>query len=147
METSIDKLFVPVENFTEEEGEEKIIRLNFAYGDKNYTSSIDAVKEITDFPFHIPFPHETSFLGVFNMRGAIVPIFDPLSIALASPREGKLRLIVFEIQESLFIAIPATRISKVELSKDQIHEEESYITMDGQPYQCFDLAQFIKEKE
>lgn len=147
METSLNKFFVPMETSRDDEGEEKIIRLNFAYGDKNYTSSIDAVKEITDFPFHIPFPHETSFLGVFNMRGSIVPIFDPLSIALAPNRDGKLRLIVFELQESLFIAIPATKISKVELSRDQLHEEESYITMDGQPYECFDLAQFIKEKE
>lgn len=146
MDTSLNKFFTPVEALKENEGEEKIIRLNFTYGVKNYTSSIDSVKEITDFPFHIPFPHKTSFLGVFNMRGAIVPIFDPLSVA-KSRSEGKLRLIVFELQDSLLIAIPATRISKVELSQDQIHEEESYITMDGQPYECFDLDQFIKEKE
>lgn len=137
---SLNELFVPQDDAFAEDTPEKIIRLTFCYAGKNYSSSIDLVKEITDFPFTIPFPHETCFIGVFNLRGTIVPILDPMKESSA-----KRRLVIFELLDGNLVALPSTKIAKVELDEASAQPDSKFITIDGLPYACFDIIQFLEE--
>ena len=140
----------------DEEIEDSAICLHFKYGKKNYCTSIKEVKEIIDFPRIIPFPayHEKA-LGVFNLRGNIVPVLDPESHlvriqdlhrfkAPAVFAKMKLRLIVFEISSGVTVAFPAYEVGKCEVSSSEASSEQSFIRINGTPYEKFDITTIIE---
>lgn len=144
--TSLKDFFVPAQNSLEEDQgfEEAVVILNFHYGLKVYATVIALVKEIVDFPVYIPFPHQTKFLGVFNLRGTIVPIFNPHLIDMKS-QVGRQRLIVFEVAKGDLVAVPATAIFKKELEKAQLSENQEFVTIEGVPFEYFDIEKKLKE--
>src|SRR5690554_375446 len=150
---SLKELFTPVHNTEEEfgEAEESVIGLYFKYGNKSYCTSINDVKEIIDFPQVIPFPVATEkTLGVFNLRGNIIPVMDPeghlikiqelhRSKAGAVFARMKLRLIVFEIAPEMTVAFPAFEVGKCEVSPEEAESEVSFIRINGVPHEKFDI--------
>lgn len=140
---SLSEFFVPEQEEKEiENSEEAVIVLHFQYGSKIYATLIDMVKEIMDFPLFIPLPHKTRFMGVFNLRGTIVPIFNPLAVSLSKEHQ---RLIVFEIEKGELVAIPATSIFKKEIEKEELLKDPDFVTIDNIPYEYFDMNDQLKE--
>lgn len=153
---SLKELFTPIRIDHEvEETEESVIGLHFKYGGKSYCTSINDVKEIIDFPQVIPFPVSTSkSLGVFNLRGNIIPVMDPeehlikiqelhRSKAGAVFARMKLRLIVFEIAPEMIVAFPAYEVGKCEVSPEDGESEVSFIKINGIPHEKFDIRTVI----
>src|SRR5690606_20855522 len=114
METSLKEFFVPAPEEHDEDtrAEDAVILLNFKYAGKEFTTVIDLVKEIVDFPVYVPFPHKTEFLGVFNLRGSIVPIFNPMEAKIPESSQRQ-RLIVFEVDRGEMVGVPASSIVKI----------------------------------
>jgi hypothetical protein len=143
-------LFMPQSMEEEVSFEDKKIHLIFSYGNKNYTAPIDQVRVIIDLPFYVPFPKRSSFLGIFNLRGSIIPVFDPdqhLPNTATSLREGqlkRLRLIVFELETDELVGVPAFNISKKEL---EFQTSEEFVNLNGVPYESFDINRLIKESK
>jgi chemotaxis signal transduction protein len=131
---------------------DKKIYLYFKYGEKNFCTPIVSVNEIIDFPSFVPSPVDIgNCLGVFNLRGNILPILDPdhyflpIQDKLKSRvpgyfRQMKLRLIIFELSEGVIISLPATHVSKVEVADED--EESMHLTIKDTPYEKFDLNKF-----
>lgn len=154
---SLKDLFTQVDSLTdhEEDNEENIICLHFRYGKKNYCTSINEVKEIIDFPRVIPFPvHKDKALGVFNLRGNIVPVLDPESHLVKiqdlhrfkSPAvfaKMKLRLIVFEISPEMTVAFPAYEVGKCEVSSEEAESAQGFIRINGIPHEKFDIKSVV----
>lgn len=132
----------PIDEY--DQNEEVVILLNFRYAGKVFTTVIDLVKEIVDFPVFVPFPHKTDFLGVFNLRGSIVPIFNPLQ-AHISQNDQRQRLIVFEVERGELVAIPASSITKKEIEEEELQRDPDFVTIDGVPFERFDITQYLKE--
>lgn len=153
---SLKELFTPAEYIHEtEEAEDSVIGLHFRYGQKSYCTPINDVKEIIDFPKVIPFPVATEkTLGVFNLRGNIIPIMDPeghlikiqelhRSKAAAVFERMKLRLIVFEIAPDMTVALPAYEVGKCEVSPEEAESTVSFIRINGIPHEKFDIRSLI----
>lgn len=151
-------LFVQSDSLLDQhdEVEDSTICLHFRYGKKNYCTSINEVKEIIDFPRVIPFPvNLPQALGVFNLRGNIVPVFDPESHLVKiqelhrfkSPSvfaKMKLRLIVFETSSGMTVAFPAYEVGKFEVSSNEANSEQSFIRVNGIPYEKFDIKTIVE---
>ncbi|HLT23436.1 MAG TPA: chemotaxis protein CheW [Bacteriovoracaceae bacterium] len=153
---SLKELFTPSiasEDF--EETEESIIGLSFKYGDKHYCTSITNVKEIIDFPHIIPLPVASDkTLGVFNLRGNIIPVLDPeehlIKIqklhrhkASAVFSRMKLRLIVFEVAPDAAVAFPVYEVGKCEVTQEEATSEQGFIRINGIPHEKFDINVFV----
>lgn len=149
---SLKELFTPSQTTHDiEEVEDNVIGLHFKYGQKSYCTSINDVKEIIDFPKVIPFPVRTEkTLGVFNLRGNIIPVMDPeghlikvqdehRSKAAAVFEKMKLRLIVFEIAPDTVVALPAYEVGKCEVAPEEAQSETSFIRINGVPHEKFDI--------
>lgn len=155
---SLKDLFVQSDSLLDhiDEVEDNTICLHFRYGKKNYCTSINEVKEIIDFPRVIPFPvYHPKALGVFNLRGNIVPVLDPESHLVKiqdlhrfkSPAvfaKMKLRLIVFEVSNGITVAFPAYEVGKCEVSNDEANSGQSFIRVNGIPYEKFDIKTIIE---
>ena len=136
------------------DSDEKLICLFFRYGKKNYCSSVDAVKEIIDFPVYIPTPVDIgSTLGVFNLRGNIIPILDPDAyfmeiqdkLKFKAPEKFtsmKLRLIIFDIADGGAVALPVMNVGKFEILKED-YSGEDHLTINGLPHEKFDVQKFL----
>lgn len=149
---SLKELFTPAHTLEEaQEVEENVIGLHFKYGQKNYCTSITDVKEIIDFPSVIPFPVAVEkTLGVFNLRGNIIPVLDPESHLIkiqethrfksgAVFSRMKLRLIVFEVAPETVVAFPAYEVGKCEVAKEEAESSQSFIRINGIPHEKFDI--------
>ena len=135
------------------DNDEKLICLYFKYGKKNYCTSIDSVKEIIDFPVYIPTPVDIgNTLGVFNLRGNIIPILDPDTYFIEmqerlkskAPKQFismKLRLIIFEIPEGGVVSLPVMNVGKFEFFREDSTSED-HLTINGLPHEKFDLQNF-----
>lgn len=153
---SLKELFTPsIASEEFEEIEESVIGLYFKYGNKHYCTSISNVKEIIDFPHIIPLPVAAEkTLGVFNLRGNIVPVIDPeehlIKIqelhrfkASAVFARMKLRLIVFEVGPEMTIAFPVYEVGKCEVSQEEAGSDQGFIRINGIPHEKFDVNVFI----
>lgn len=137
----------------ENESDEKLICLYFKYGNKNYCTSINSVSEIIDFPLYIPAPVDIGItLGVFNLRGNIIPIVDPDSyfmdiqekLKFKAPEKFasmKLRLIIFELPEGGSISLPVMNVGKYEFHQEDSSDDD-HLTINGLPHEKFDLQKF-----
>lgn len=137
--------------------EEKSVCLYFKYGSKNYYTNIHDVKEIIDFPLCIPFPVDAgSYLGLFNLRGTIIPILDPEEYFIKMRDQHrfkandlflnmKLRLIVFEIEGEGFWALPVSEVGKCELLVSEAEASIEYAKINENPHQKFNIKNLIKE--
>lgn len=140
---SLKDLFVPTSEPEEICSEEVVILLHFQYGDKLYVTTIALIKEIVDLPVFIPLPVEAKFLGVFNLRGTIVPIFDPYNNGIQE--NGRPRLIVFEAEKGELVAVPANGIFKNVIEKEALLKQPAYVTVNNIPYENFDIIQKLKD--
>lgn len=148
---SLKELFTPATVLEEVEVEENVIGLHFKYGTKNYCTSINDVKEIIDFPQVIPFPVTVDkTLGVFNLRGNIIPVLDPESHLIKIQKTHrykssaifsrmKLRLIVFEINPETVVAFPAYEVGKCEVPQEEAESSLPFIRINGIPHEKFDI--------
>lgn len=153
---SLKELFTPSEISHEiDEAEDSVIGLHFKYGQKSYCTPINDVKEIIDFPRIIPFPVRTeNTLGVFNLRGNIIPVMDPdghlikiqelhRSKASAVYERMKLRLIVFEIAPEMVVALPAYEVGKCEVTQAEAESTADFIRINGIPHEKFNIRSII----
>lgn len=153
---SLKELFTPAQVLDDtDEGEENVIALHFKYGQKNYCTTIRDVKEIIDFPQVIPFPVTVEkTLGVFNLRGNIIPVLDPESHLIkiqethrfksaAVFTRMKLRLIVFEVAPEMIVAFPAYEVGKCEVTHEEAESSQTFIRINGIPHEKFDIKLVI----
>lgn len=153
---SLKDLFTQRQSVVDEvETEENVIGLHFKYGSKSYCTLINDVKEIIDFPLVIPFPVSSDkTLGVFNLRGNIIPVLDPESHLIKIQEKHrlkaseifsgmKLRLIVFEICPETSVAFPAFEVGKCEVTPAEAHLNQNYIRINGIPHEKFDIKSVI----
>lgn len=155
---SLKELFVQNDTLNQvEEQDDKVINLFFNYATKKYCTGINDVKEIIDFPLFIPYPIDVGdSLGLFNLRGNIVPILDPDRFFLDLQfrhrskvpevfRTMKLRLIVFELENGTMVAIPASEVGKAEISLEEAKSEVGFARINDVPHEKFDIKKLVEE--
>jgi chemotaxis signal transduction protein len=149
--------FVPSEQILEEDcPEQSSIWLHFKYGKKRYCAGISEVKEIIDLPLIMPFPVAVgNYLGVFNLRGNIIPIMDPDRFFIQIQSELrfksqdyfnklKLRLIVFENNTGHLVALPAMEVGKAEMTLQEEQLTADFILIKNVPYEKFEIANLFE---
>lgn len=144
---------------TEDDVSDKILYLQFKYGEKHYCMATDLIKEIIDLPLFVPFPMEVGArLGVINLRGNIVPICDPdryfleiLSRSKAKSSEVfarmNLRLIVFENEAGILLALPVSSVGKTEVTIEDTRSVAGFIAIEGVPHTKFNLSVIYEESK
>ncbi|MGE3608397.1 MAG: chemotaxis protein CheW [Bacteriovoracaceae bacterium] len=155
---SLNELFVKFDGQSPlDDQEEKVINLYFTYATKNYCTDIQHVKEIIEFPLFIPYPVDLgATLGLFNLRGNIVPILDPDRYFLNLQsihrskvpqifRQMKLRLIVFELENGVHVAIPASDVGKTEITLEESKSESGFARINDIPHEKFDIKKLVEE--
>jgi purine-binding chemotaxis protein CheW len=103
--TSLDDVFLSQREEVKEEEEEQLQLLTFTLGGEEYALNIMDIKEIIRPKDATEVPRTPDYiLGIFSLRGTIIPVFD-VSLRLGLPkgeRGAQNRIVVVKSQEHFF---------------------------------------------
>ena len=103
--TSLDDVFMSQREEVKEEEEEQLQLLTFKLGGEEYALNIMDIKEIIRPKVATEVPRTPDFiLGIFSLRGTIIPVFD-VSLRLGLPRGergSQNRIVVVKSRENFF---------------------------------------------
>ncbi|MDF1524673.1 MAG: chemotaxis protein CheW [bacterium] len=103
--TSLDDVFMSQRKEVKEEEEEQLQLLTFKLGGEEYALNIMDIKEIIRPKEATEVPRTPDFiLGIFSLRGTIIPVFD-VSLRLGLPRGergSQNRIVVVKSRENFF---------------------------------------------